>query len=276
MTDPNVLFAGGIPENYDRHLGKVLFEPYARDLVGRLDVKDGARVLEIACGTGIVTRYLRNRIPATATLVATDLNPPMIDYARLKLTGMRGIEWRPADACALPFPSRSFDAVVCQFGFMFVPDKPAAFREARRVLAPGGAFLFNVWDSLERNAFARIAHETIASFFPADPPTFYQIPFSLHGRDELEAFLSGNDFGGGRVEEVALEGQSPSAGDLATGLVEGNPTATAIRERGDVPVGKVIEAVATALAREFGDRPVRLPLKALVVRARAGAGPQRA
>jgi SAM-dependent methyltransferase len=275
MIDPNALFTGGIPENYDRHLGKVLFEPYAADLVGRLDAREGARVLEIACGTGIVTRYLRNRIPASGRLVATDLNPPMIDFARQKLVGMRGIDWRPADACALPFPSASFDAVVCQFGLMFVPDKSAAFHEARRVLAAGGAFLFNVWDSLERNAFARIAHETIASFFPADPPTFYQVPFSLHRREELEAFLSANDFGGRRIEEVALEGQSPSAGELAIGLVEGNPTATTIRERGNVPVGRVIDAVATALAREFGDRPVRLPLKALVVSARAGAGPQR-
>jgi SAM-dependent methyltransferase len=251
----------------------VLFEPYAGDLAGRLDARDGARVLEIACGTGIVTRYLRNRIPASGRLVATDLNPPMIDFARQKLVGMRGIDWRPADACALPFPSGSFDAVVCQFGLMFVPDKNAAFHEARRVLVAGGAFLFNVWDSLERNAFARIAHETITSFFPANPPTFYQVPFSLHRRAELLALLSEHDFTGTSIEDVALEGQSPSAGELAIGLVEGNPTATAIRERGSVPVGKVIEAVAAALAREFGDRPIRLPLKALVVSARAGATP---
>ena len=276
MIDPNALFAGGIPENYDRHLGQLLFEPYARDLARRLDVKEGARVLEIACGTGIVTRHLRNRLPASARLVATDLNPPMIDFARRKLTGMHGIDWRPADACALPFPSTSFNAVVCQFGFMFVPDKNAAFREARRVLVPGGAFLFNVWDSLKRNAFARIAHETIGGFFPVDPLTFYKVPFSLHRRDELEALLSGSDFIGARIEEVALEGQSPSAAELAIGLVEGNPTGTAIRERGNVPVGKVIEAVAAAVAREFGDRPVRLPLKALVVSARAGVAPQRA
>lgn len=274
MTDPNAVFAGSIPENYDRHLGQVLFEPYARDLAGRLDVKDGARVLEIACGTGIVTRHLRNRLPAGARLVATDLNPPMIDFARQKLTGMRGIDWRPADACALPFREASFDAVVCQFGLMFVPDKSAAFREARRVLVPGGVFLFNVWDSLERNAFARIAHETIGSFFPVDPPTFYRIPFSLHRKDELLALLSEGGFMEPRIEEVALEGLSPSAGELAIGLVEGNPTATTIRERGDVPVGKVIEAVAAVLAGEFGDRPVRLPLKALVASARVNAAVQ--
>ena len=276
MTDPNAVFAGSIPENYDRHLGQVLFEPYARDLAERLEVKDGAHVLEIACGTGIVTRHLRNRLPAGARLVATDLNSPMIDFARQKLVGMRGIDWQPADACALPFPSASFDAVVCQFGLMFVPDKRAAFHEARRVLVRGGAFLFSVWDSLERNAFARIAHETIGSLFPVEPPTFYQVPFSLHRRDELLAFLSESGFTGPRIEEVALEGLSPSAGELAIGLVEGNPTAATIRERGGIPVGKVIEAVAAAVAREFGDRPTRLPLQALVVSARAGASPQTA
>ena len=276
MTEANAVFAGVIPENYDRHLGAVLFEPYARDLAGRLDVKEEARVLEIACGTGIVTRHLRNRLPAGARLVATDLNPPMIDFAQRKLVGVRGIDWRPADACALPFPAASFDAVVCQFGLMFVPDKSAAFREARRVLVPGGAFLFSVWDSLERNAFARIAHETIGSLFPVDPPTFYQVPFSLHRRDELLSLLAESRFMEPHIEEVALEGLSPSAGELAIGLVEGNPTGTTIRERGGIPVGEVIEAVAAAVAREFGDRPVRLPLKALVVSARADAASQAA
>jgi ubiquinone/menaquinone biosynthesis C-methylase UbiE len=271
MTDTNARFVGSIPENYDRHLGPVLFEPYAADLARQLDVKDGARVLEVACGTGISTRHLRNRIPAGASLVATDLNQPMIDFARRKLAGVRGIEWQTADAGALPFPDKSFDAVVSQFGLMFVPDKQAAIREARRVLARGGTYLFNVWDSLERNLFAKIAHETIAGFFPKDPPTFYQVPFSLHRQDALREMVAGGGFGDVRIEPVSLRGESPSARDLAQGLVEGNPVGNTIRERGDIRVDEVIEAVATTVAREFGDRPVRIPLHALVVTARAGA-----
>jgi len=271
MTDVNARFVGSIPENYDRYLGPVLFEPYARDLARRLDVKDGARVLEVACGTGIVTRHLLERLPPKARLVATDLNEPMLEHARRKLPGAKSVEWRQADACALPFPEASFEAVVCQFGMMFVPDKPGAVREARRVLAPGGRFLFSVWDSIDRNRFARLAQDTLLRFFPKDPPTFYEVPFSLHERRALLALLPDGDWTEARLDEVALEGQSPSARDLATGLVEGNPVGAGIRERGGVTTETVIESLAAALAREFGDRPARLPLRALVASARAGA-----
>ena len=271
MTDTNARFVGSIPENYDRHLGPVLFEPYARDLARRLEVKDGARVLEVACGTGIVTRHLVDRLPPRARLVATDLNEPMLEHARRKIPETKPVEWRQADACALPFPDASFEAVVCQFGLMFVPDKPKAVREARRVLAPGGRLLLSVWDSLDRNRFARLAHETLLRYFPKDPPTFYEVPFSLHDRPALRALFSDDDWTGTRLDEVALEGESPSSVDLATGLIEGNPVGAGIRERGGVDTRTVIEAVAASLAREFGDRPVHLPLHALVASARAGA-----
>ncbi|MBI4168451.1 MAG: methyltransferase domain-containing protein [Acidobacteria bacterium] len=271
MTDTHAMFTGSIPENYDRYLGPALFEPYACDLARRLSVQEGMRVLEVACGTGIVTRHLRDRLPAGARFVATDLNHPMIDYARRKLAGKRGVEWQPADACVLPFPDGSFDALVCQFGLMFVPDKKAALKETRRVLVGGGTFLFNVWDSLERNTFGKVAHETIASFFPKDPPTFYQVPFGLHQTDVLKDLLALAGFEDVRIEPVSLLGQSPSARDLARGLVEGNPVGNAIRERGGVEITEVVEAVARVVAREFGDRPVRMPLHAFVVTARAGA-----
>ncbi len=271
MTDAHARFEGSIPENYDRYLGPFLFEPYAQDLARRLDVSEGARVLEIACGTGIVTRRLRERLPPTAVLVATDLNPPMLDHARRKLSAVKGIDWRQADACALPFPDASFDAAVCQFGLMFVPDKPAACREARRVLAEGGTFLLNTWGTLAQNPVGRIAYETVASFFPADPPDFYSVPFGLHQPEVVRGFLAAGGFTAVSCDEVTLEGRATSARDLAIGLVEGNPVGTAIRERGTVPLQKVIEAVAAAVEKECGDRPVRAPMCALVFGARAGA-----
>jgi SAM-dependent methyltransferase len=293
VTDPNARFVGSIPENYDRYLGPVLFEPYARDLAARLVAKEGARVLELACGTGIVTRRLRERMPVGATLTATDLNEPMLEIARHRLANARGIEWRQADACALPFPPASFDAVVCQFGLMFVPDKPAAFREARRVLVPGGQFLFNTWDSIEANSFARIAVETIRRLVPIDPPTFYEVPFSMHDRAAIAALLEDAGFGaddganaqGGarassaashapaRIEAVALQSESPAARDLATGLIEGNPVGPTLRERGGVSTDALRDALAEALAREMGDRPARVALRAFVVSARARSMP---
>ena len=270
MTDANARFVGSIPENYDRYLGPVLFEGYARDLARRVPVKQGMRLLEVACGTGIVTRHLRERLPRDARFVATDLNPPMLDFARRRLEGVRGIEWQTADACALPFPDGSFDVAVCQFGLMFVPDKTAALSEARRVLAPGGMLLFSTWDSLDRNAFAKKVHETINAFFADNPPTFYQVPFSLHRTDELRGWLADAGFADVSVEAVSIQAESPSSRDLARGLVEGDPVGTAIRERGGLDVDEVIEAVARVLAAEFGDRPARVPLHAFVLTAGAG------
>jgi len=160
--DRNVLFQGAVPENYDRHLGPVIFEPWAEDLVSRLANKKYERVLEIACGTGIVTRRLRDVLPATIEIVATDLNSDMFEFAKPKFRDAENVIWQKADASALPFPDCSFDAAICQFGVMFVPDKGAAMRESYRVLRSGGVFLFNVWDSFEVNPFGQIAHATIA------------------------------------------------------------------------------------------------------------------
>ena len=178
--DSNVVFEGSIPENYDRYLGPVFFEPSARDLIGRLSGKQLHSVLELACGTGILTRMLRDSLLPSTNIVATDLNPGMIAFAKNKFRSEENVEWKEADASALPFPDKSFDAVICQYGLMFVPEKDAAMREAYRVLKPGAAFLFNVWDAIDRNPAARTAHETISSFFESDPPTFYELPFNMH------------------------------------------------------------------------------------------------
>src|SRR5436309_15716479 len=168
------------PENYDRYLGPVIFEPWAKDLVLRLAGKKYERILEIACGTGIVTRRLRDALPATTEIIATDLNPDMFEFAKPKFRNGENVLWQPADASALPFPNCSSDAAVCQFGVMFVPDKAAAMRESYRVLRSGGVFLFNVWDSFEANPFGQIAHTTIASFFDPDPPNSYKTSFGFH------------------------------------------------------------------------------------------------
>ncbi len=269
MPEANAQFVGSIPEIYDRHLGPVLFEPYAADLAARIKVGPDARVVELACGTGILTRRLRDALPHGATLVATDLNEPMLAHAALKFRPDERVEWRQVDACALPFPDGSVDAVVCQFGYMFVPDKPLALREARRVLKPGGLLAFNVWGSMEDDPFAQVAHDTIASFFPDNPPTFYQVPFSMHDRGELEKLVLGAGFDAPRIKTVRLTGESPSARELAVGLVQGNPVVAAIKERGTVPVETIVDRMTDAVRRLAGDRPARVDLVAHVVTARS-------
>ena len=261
--DRNVLFQGAIPENYDRYLGPVIFEPWAEDLVSRLAHKKYGRLLEIACGTGIVTRRLRDALPAAIEIVATDLNPDMFEFAKPKFRDNEKVIWQQADASALPFPDCSFDTAVCQFGVMFVPDKAAAMRESYRVLHSGGVFLFNVWDSFELNPFGQIAHATIASFFDRNPPRFYEIPFGFHDSTIIRRLL--HDAGFEKIEYFSETKpcRSRSAREFATGLVRGNPVGAEATERGVNPEDLIV-AVAKRIAERFGDAPVESTMRAIV------------
>jgi ubiquinone/menaquinone biosynthesis C-methylase UbiE len=262
-------FIGSIPEYYDRHLGPVLFEPPALDLASRLDAGPGERVLELACGTGVVTRRLLGALPDSARLVATDLNAPMLDHARERIGEDRRLEWRVADATSLPFADGTFDACVCQFGVMFFPDKLAAMREARRVLRPGGRLLFNVWSAQQHNPFGRIADSTIAGFFESDPPRFYQAPFSWCDEGLIHVTVGAAGFRDVELERLEFATTCVSAADLAMGLVRGNPVLLEIHERATADVGDIEAALAAALAREGGERPWHGLLRALVVSASA-------
>src|SRR5262249_275122 len=167
----------------------MIFVDYAADIARRTAACSPARVLETAAGTGIVTRQLRDFLHPGVHLTATDLNAPMLEVARTKFRPGEQVAFQPADAAALPFSDGAFDAVVCQFGVMFFPQNDTSYREVHRVLAPGGHYLFSVWDSHRHNPFGRLAHETAASFFPADPPQFYMVPFSYYQIDPIKESL---------------------------------------------------------------------------------------
>jgi SAM-dependent methyltransferase len=268
VAERDAAFVGSIPKNYDRYLGPLFFHEPAADMASRLEVRPGMRVLETACGTGILTERLLARLGGRGSLVATDLNEPMLAHGAAKLAGRHGLEWRPADATTLPFGDRSFDAVVCQFGLMFFLDKSAGIREAFRVLKPGGRFLASVWDRLEDNPVPRITHETVATFFPADPPQFYTIPFSLHDVAVVRGWLEGAGFVDVHAERLEHVGTSATATDAATGLIEGNPIYLAIMERRPTAVAAIEAAVAESLASALGDRPLRCPLRTVLFTAR--------
>jgi SAM-dependent methyltransferase len=172
MLKADKVFAGSIPENYDRYMVPLIFEPFAADLAQRAASFSPSAVLEIAAGTGVVTRALAPKLPPGASYIVTDLNQPMLDYAASRQASDSGIEWRQADALALPFGEAAFDLVCCQFGAMFFPDRTLAYREAKRVLKGGGHFLFSVWDRIEENAFADDVTNALAKIFPDDPPRF--------------------------------------------------------------------------------------------------------
>jgi SAM-dependent methyltransferase len=264
MSDNAAGFIGSIPQHYDQGLGPIIFADFAADIAARVAAGNPARVLETAAGTGIVTRKLRDALPAAARLTATDLNPPLLEIARAKFRPGEQVELQPADAMALPFADGSFDAVVCQFGVMFFPDKAKSCSEVLRVLVPGGRYLFSVWDSHRYNPFGRIAHEIAGRFFPADPPQFHNVPFSCHQIDPIKELLIAADFGDIGVAVVRLEKVIPDAAIFARGLVYGNPLIDQIRSRGGVEPELIVHALVQALRGEFGDDPGRMPLQAIV------------
>jgi ubiquinone/menaquinone biosynthesis C-methylase UbiE len=260
-------FTGSIPELYHRHLGPMFFEPYARDLAQRVAALVGpsGRVLEVAAGTGIVTRALRATLPAGVEIVAMDLNVPMLEIAKHHVGAAEGLRFEIGDATSLAFADASFDVVACQFGLMFFPDKPRAARETFRVLRPGGAWIFNVWGPFEDDPVAEIGHRAIAECFAGDePPEFYSTPFGFHDADMLRRLATDAGFTNVTIDDVHFIAESESAYHAAVGIVQGNPIVMTIRERGGDPVA-VTEHVAKALARELGDHPLRAPMMARVV-----------
>ena len=258
-------FTGNVPERYDRYLVPLLFEPYAKDLVARVPQRAGLRVLELAAGTGAVTRPLRETLPADATLVATDLNEAMIAYGR-EAVGMPGIDWRVADAQQLPFEDGSFDAVVCQFGVMFLPDKVQGFREARRVLSPGGLLLANVWHTRDENPVAQLVQELLNERFPDDPPRFLDTPYGYGDHDRLRADLAAAGWENIQLDVVRTTGRSPSAKDAALGYLTGTPLSFELAERGEDPASFGADLTAR-LAAAGGESPYTTELAATVITA---------
>jgi SAM-dependent methyltransferase len=262
MTDAHAQFKGSIPDFYDRCLGPFLFEPFAADLVRRLTAAPKARVLEIACGTGVLTRRLRAALPADAELVATDLNAAMLDRARQELPGA-DIHWRTADAAALPFKDATFDAVVCQFGYMFLPDPATGLAEARRVLRAGGTLLANVWAPLEDNPAAAIVHQTAGRMFEDNPPRFLLVPYGKLSGETMRALALAAGFANVALTRVTVLGTSSSAREVATGFAKGTPLSLEIQERGgdlDAAAAAFYQALAP-----HGGAPFRSPLAADVL-----------
>jgi ubiquinone/menaquinone biosynthesis C-methylase UbiE len=267
-SPPDDLFAGSIPTLYDTYLVPLIFEPYATDLVNRLTARPLSRVLEIAAGTGVVTRALASALPAGVSIVATDLNQAMLDRAAAVGTS-RAVEWRQADALQLPFADGAFDAVVCQFGVMFFPDKPAAYREARRVLRPRGEFVFSVWDRLEANEFPRIVTESLAALFPEDPPRFLaRTPHGYHDLSAIEATLHQAGFADVRADTVPLPSRAASLEAVAIGFCQGSPLRNEIEAKGPDSLEKGTKAAMAALKARFGEGSPEARMQAHVISAR--------
>lgn len=273
MAATDTMFTGAIPELYDRYLVPMIFEPYAVDLAARISALSPGAVLEIAAGTGVLTRALAARLAADARLVATDLNPAMLDHARKRQPARAAVEWQQADALVLPFGDGEFDVVACQFGAMFFPDKPKAYREAKRVLKPGGHLLFSVWDRLSENEFTQVMSDVLAEIFDADPPRFMErIPHGYFAADAIRAGLGAAGFSDVSIVELERTSRAASARDVAVALCQGTPVRNEIEARDPERLDEATRRVEEAVARRFGDGAIEGRIKALVVTTMRTAG----
>ena len=268
MAATDRLFAGSIPEIYERFLVPLIFESYALDLAERVAKTEPKRVLETAAGTGVLTRAIASRLPAHASIVATDLNEPMLNHAAAQQSYDRRILWRQADALALPFEDQGFDVVACQFGVMFFPDKIQGDREARRVLKPGGYFFFNVWDRISENQFADVVTEALATLFPQHPPHFMaRTPHGYHDMQRIREELTAAGFAKISVEAVNEISKAFSPSDPAIAYCQGTPLRNEIEAQDASRLEEATKHAAEALSLRFGRGPIEGRIRAFVITA---------
>jgi ubiquinone/menaquinone biosynthesis C-methylase UbiE len=265
MSESDKVFAGSVPENYDRYLVPLIFESFAQDTAQRVAALSPNAILETAAGTGVVARALTPRLSPDASYVVTDLNQPMLDYAARQVVDNR-ISWRKADAQALPFEDAAFDLVCCQFGVMFFPDRQLGYREAKRVLKPGGCFLFNVWDRIEENVFANDVTNALAEVFPHDPPRFLaRTPHGYHDTALIRSELENAGFSNVVIETRAEQSRASSPRHPAVAYCQGTPLRNEIEARDADKLEIATDYAASTIADRHGGGGVAAKIQAHVI-----------
>ena len=268
MSETDKVFAGSIPENYDRYMVPLIFEPYAADIARRATSLVPSTVLETAAGSGVVTRALAPKLPPGASYIVTDLNQPMVNYAASRQPPDTRIKWRQADALALPFENATFDLVCCQFGVMFFPDRSSGYREAKRVLKSGGCFLFNVWDRIEENVFADDVTNALAKVFPNDPPRFLaRTPHGYHDTGLIRSELEKAGFSRVEVETRAEQSRASSPRHPAIAYCQGTPLRNEIEARDAEKLEAATDYAASVITNKHGSGEVAAKIQAHVIMA---------
>lgn len=268
MSDNDKVFTGSIPEIYDSYLVPLIFEHYAADLARRVAKSPVRAILETAAGSGVVTRALAPLLPGDARYCVTDLNPPMLERAKAMQGPDARIDWRAADALNLPFGDREFDAVICQFGVMFFPDRVKGYAEARRVLRPEGRFLFNVWDGIGHNDFARIVTEVAATLLPGSPPHFLARTPHGHGHPQrIRDELARAGFRHIELETVTATSTAPEPSHPAIAYARGTPMYGELAPHGEAMVQRIVDAATEEIRARYGAGPVSAQMQGFVISA---------
>jgi len=266
MSKTDKVFTGSIAENYDRYLVPLIFESFAGDMAQRAAGLWPSSVLETAAGSCVVTRALAPRLVPSASYVVTDLNQPMLDQAATRQPADSRISWRKADAQALPFEDAVFDLVCCQFGVMFFPDRQSGYREAKRVLKPGGCFMFNVWDRIEENVFANDVTNALAEVFPNDPPRFLaRTPHGYHDTALIRSDLEQAGFSRVAIETRAEQSRASSPRHPAVAYCQGTPLRNEIEARDADKLEAATDHAASAIANRHGSGQVAAKIQAHVI-----------
>lgn len=266
MDEEKNKYAGSVPDVYLKYIEPILFEPYAIDLAARVVAPEQSMVLEIACGTGVLAKYLLDQLDESVKLIATDLNPAMLDAAESRFEESINIQFQTANGIDLPFSDNIFDSVACQFGVMLFPDILLGYREAARVLKPGGQFVFNVWDVLEENYFSKSVHEIALTLDENNPPDFLKVPYAYTDVSLITLQLEKAGFSNIEIMQVDKESRANSARDLALGLAAGSPLAKQLVDRGIKD--ESIEIIEKALIDEYGKGEITAQMRALVIDAK--------
>lgn len=268
MKNNDKNFTGSIPEFYDTYLVPLIFEEFADDLATRVLIEKPESILEIAAGSGVVPRAMADKIGKNVKYTITDLNQEMLDHAKTKQPENANITWQQADAMQLPFEDSSFDAIICQFGFMFFPDKVAAMKEVRRVLKPNGEFIFNVWDCIENNVFADLVTQAACRTFPDEQLRFLErTPYGYYDNDAIRLTLQDADFQNIIIQDKLAISSAPSAFNAAKAFCHGTPLRNELEAISDDALNEVTEVAARLIKEFYGESQVAAQIQGFIITA---------